>query len=218
MWLPAGPAVPLLREFSTSFHPPQALRIAPSLLTLDLSLLVARAWRPPPCFRLRRDARVWPHQCWLLQSCWRHWAPPCLLPSSHCASHALPSRTDPAASRVCRTHAGWQHLPEHGRLTPAPAFEHETHCPGCLLLCTREHGRKCHSSSAGSRCKDMLSMVSTCLLRSHATCKGLEYARTHTCLATTARVLAGGERSRSGAGGGGGDLANTCIHQAICII
>ena len=61
-------------------------------------------------------------------------------------------------------------------------------------------------------------MVCTCLLRSHATCKGLEYARTHTCSATTAGVLTGGEWPRSGAGGGGGDLANTCIQEAICIM
>lgn len=67
-------------------------------------------------------------------------------------------------------------------------------------------------------CKDMLSMICTCLLRSHATCKGFEYARTHTCSATTAGVLTGGERPRSGAGGGGGDLANTCIHKAMCIM
>lgn len=65
-WLPAGPAGPLLQKFSMQVHPPQALRTALSLLTLSLSHLVARAWRPLPCFRLRRNARVWPHHCWLL--------------------------------------------------------------------------------------------------------------------------------------------------------
>ena len=68
-WLPAVPAASPLREFSAQAHPPQALRMTLSLLTLNLSLLAARAWRPPPRSRLRRDALVWQRYSWRLQAC-----------------------------------------------------------------------------------------------------------------------------------------------------
>lgn len=59
-------------------------------------------------------------------------------------------------------------------------------------------------------------MHSTCLHRSHAPCKSLVYHWIHTCAA--AGLSTGGERPRSDAGGGGGDLANTCMYGTTCFV